>query len=55
MDLEVEATTVSHWEIEDWRGLDKRVHGPEFEVAGYKWCVLFEKVSLCIGIEDCIN
>ncbi|KAG2175621.1 hypothetical protein INT43_001268, partial [Umbelopsis isabellina] len=48
LELEVEATTVSHWEIEDWRGLDKRVHGPEFEVAGYKWCVSFEKTKVLL-------
>lgn len=40
LDLEVEATDVFHWDIEDWRGLEKRTHGPEFEVGGYKWKVL---------------
>jgi hypothetical protein len=41
LDLEVEAFDVFHWEVSDWRGLDKRTHSPEFEIGGYKWYMLF--------------
>ncbi|KAG0004724.1 hypothetical protein BGZ65_012817 [Modicella reniformis] len=28
------------WDIKDWKALDKRVTGPEFEIGGYKWRIL---------------
>ncbi|KAI1316281.1 hypothetical protein EDD11_010189 [Mortierella claussenii] len=36
-DLEESACEIFQWEITDWKSLDKRVTGPEFEIGGYKW------------------
>ncbi|KAG0340089.1 hypothetical protein BG000_000719 [Podila horticola] len=36
-DLEEAACETFQWDITDWRSLDKRVTGPEFEIGGYKW------------------
>lgn len=38
-DLEEAACETFQWDIKDWRSLDKRVTGPEFEIGGYKWQV----------------
>ena len=38
-DLEEAACETFQWDITDWRSLDKRVTGPEFEIGGYKWQV----------------
>ncbi|KAK3819643.1 MAG: ubiquitin carboxyl-terminal hydrolase 5 [Benniella sp.] len=39
-DLEERACEIFQWDIKDWRALDKRVTGPEFEIGGYKWRIL---------------
>lgn len=39
-DLEERACETFQWDIKDWRALDKRVTGPEFEIGGYKWRIL---------------
>ncbi|KAG0239645.1 hypothetical protein BGX31_002574 [Mortierella sp. GBA43] len=36
-DQEERACEIFQWDIKDWRTLDKRVTGPEFEIGGYKW------------------
>jgi len=36
-DLEERACETFQWDIKDWKALDKRVTGPEFEIGGYKW------------------
>ena len=36
-DLEVESEGHATWNIEDYRRLPKRVHGPSFEVGGHPW------------------
>ncbi|KAL1922777.1 uncharacterized protein VTP21DRAFT_9153 [Calcarisporiella thermophila] len=38
--IEVEDFQVYHWEIKDWKSLDKRITGPNFEVGGWKWRIL---------------
>ncbi|KAG0057243.1 hypothetical protein BGZ83_000656 [Gryganskiella cystojenkinii] len=38
-DLEELGFETFQWRIEDWRALDKRVTGPEFECGGNKWQV----------------
>jgi hypothetical protein len=38
-DLEERACEIFQWDVKDWRALDKRVTGPEFEIGGYKWQV----------------
>ncbi|CAO3672198.1 unnamed protein product [Umbelopsis vinacea] len=40
LELEVDSFAVFHWDIDDWRGLEKRTHSPEFDIGGYKWKVL---------------
>lgn len=40
-DLEERACETFQWDIKDWRALDKRVTGPEFEIGGYKWQVVW--------------
>ncbi|GAM84050.1 hypothetical protein ANO11243_020410 [Dothideomycetidae sp. 11243] len=40
-DLEVEAETIHTWDIERWRQLPKRTHGPVFQAAGHPWRILF--------------
>ncbi|KAF9979100.1 hypothetical protein BGZ73_006337 [Actinomortierella ambigua] len=39
-DLEERACESVQWDIKDWRALDKRVTGPEFEIGGHKWRIL---------------
>ncbi|KAF9903570.1 hypothetical protein BX616_001592, partial [Lobosporangium transversale] len=39
-DLEERACGMFQWHITDWKALDKRVTGPEFEIGGYKWRIL---------------
>ncbi|KAG0092496.1 hypothetical protein BGZ92_009577 [Podila epicladia] len=39
-DLEEAACETFQWDITDWKSLDKRVTGPEFEIGGYKWRIL---------------
>ncbi|KAF9301521.1 hypothetical protein BGZ74_006608 [Mortierella antarctica] len=36
-DLETRGCETFQWDITDWKALDKRVTGPEFEIGGYKW------------------
>lgn len=38
-DLETRGCETFQWDITDWKALDKRVTGPEFEIGGYKWQV----------------
>ena len=38
-DLEELGFETFQWRIEDWRALDRRVTGPEFECGGNKWQV----------------
>ncbi|KAF9113641.1 hypothetical protein BGX27_001116 [Mortierella sp. AM989] len=38
-DLEEKACETFQWEIKDWKALDKKITGPEFEIGGYKWQV----------------
>ena len=40
-DLEVEDEQTDTWDIERWRQLPKRTHGPIFKVGGHPWRVLF--------------
>ncbi|ORX89747.1 ubiquitin carboxyl-terminal hydrolase 5 [Basidiobolus meristosporus CBS 931.73] len=37
---EVTDFQVSHWHVTNWRHLEKRITGPEFEVGGHKWRIL---------------
>jgi ubiquitin carboxyl-terminal hydrolase 7 len=39
-DQETEAETFSTWNIEDWRTLTRREHGPLFECGGHPWRIL---------------
>lgn len=36
-DLETESEAVSTWNIEGWRHLPKRTHGPTFYCGGHPW------------------
>ncbi|KAF9182032.1 hypothetical protein BGZ51_005004 [Haplosporangium sp. Z 767] len=40
-DLEERDCQIFQWHIKDWKALDKRVTGPEFEIGGSKWQVIF--------------
>ncbi|KAF2153181.1 cysteine proteinase [Myriangium duriaei CBS 260.36] len=40
-DLEVEAEAIHTWDIERWRQLPKRTHGPIFHAGGHPWRILF--------------
>ncbi|KAF2220554.1 hypothetical protein BDZ85DRAFT_241274 [Elsinoe ampelina] len=40
-DLEIQAEEVHTWEIEGWRTLPKRTHGPVFQAGGHPWRILF--------------
>ncbi|KAF1813874.1 ubiquitin carboxyl-terminal hydrolase-like protein [Eremomyces bilateralis CBS 781.70] len=40
-DQEIEDEATHTWEIEDWRALGKKEHGPIFQCAGHPWRVLF--------------
>jgi len=39
-DLETEEETHHTWHIENWRKLDRKVHGPVFKCGGYPWWVM---------------
>ncbi|KAI7815889.1 ubiquitin carboxyl-terminal hydrolase 5 [Gamsiella multidivaricata] len=39
-DQEERACEIFQWDIKDWKALDKRMTGPEFEIGGYKWRIL---------------
>lgn len=39
-DLETEAEAVHTWDVEDWRSLPKRAHGPVFHAGGHPWRIL---------------
>ncbi|MCJ1395349.1 hypothetical protein MMC18_008233 [Xylographa bjoerkii] len=39
-DLEIEAEGYSTWQIENYRGLSKKEHGPMFECGGHPWRIL---------------
>ncbi|KAK3050993.1 ubiquitin-specific protease ubp15 [Extremus antarcticus] len=40
-DYETEAETIFTWNIQNWRQLPKRTHGPTFHCAGHPWRILF--------------
>lgn len=40
-DLETEEETYHTWHIENWRKLDRKLHGPVFKCGGYPWWVIF--------------
>ncbi|KAF2140342.1 uncharacterized protein K452DRAFT_274048 [Aplosporella prunicola CBS 121167] len=40
-DLETEAEAVHTWEIQEWRTMSRREHGPVFKCAGHPWRILF--------------
>lgn len=37
---EIEEFNYNTWHIKNWQHLDKSITGPEFEVGGWKWCVV---------------
>lgn len=39
-DLETEEETHHSWHIENWRKLDRKLHGPVFKCGGYPWWVI---------------
>ncbi|KAK9478111.1 hypothetical protein V1514DRAFT_307930 [Lipomyces japonicus] len=39
-DLEVREESYSVWQIDSWRKLEKRLHGPAFKLGGFEWKVL---------------
>jgi hypothetical protein len=41
-DLEIEAEGYHTWNIENYRALAKRAHGPTFEVGGQPWYETFQ-------------
>ncbi|KAF2090688.1 cysteine proteinase [Saccharata proteae CBS 121410] len=40
-DQEAEDETVSTWDIQEWRNMQRREHGPVFHCAGHPWRILF--------------
>lgn len=40
-DYETEAEAVFTWDIQNWRSLPRRTHGPVFHCAGHPWRILF--------------
>lgn len=40
-DLETAAETTYTWDIENWRQLPRRSHGPVFDCGGHPWRILF--------------
>ncbi|KAJ5665218.1 Ubiquitin carboxyl-terminal hydrolase 21 [Penicillium maclennaniae] len=40
-DLETEEETYHSWHIENWRKLDRKLHGPVFKCGGSPWRILF--------------
>ena len=40
-EYETEAESYHTWDIENWRSLPKRTHGPIFHCAGHPWRILF--------------
>ncbi|CAG8434848.1 2439_t:CDS:10 [Funneliformis mosseae] len=57
---EVEDFKYSTWHISNWRGLEKRITGPEFEAGGWKWRILLfpfgnnnhDSVSIYLDFSD---
>lgn len=41
VDLEIETEGHHTWNIENWRNLPRKEHGPVFEVGGHPWRILF--------------
>ncbi|KAK5144249.1 hypothetical protein LTR04_001636, partial [Oleoguttula sp. CCFEE 6159] len=39
-DLETESQVVNTWDVEGWRSLPRRTHGPTFKCAGHPWRIL---------------
>lgn len=40
-DLEIAAETTNTWDIDSWRTLPRRTHGPTFDCGGHPWRILF--------------
>ncbi|KAL1922126.1 uncharacterized protein VTP21DRAFT_10768 [Calcarisporiella thermophila] len=40
LDIEEEDFQVHHWHIKNWKSLERRLNGPEFEAGGHKWRIL---------------
>lgn len=40
MGYDVKDFQVSHWRVGNWKKLDKKLTGPEFECGGHKWRIL---------------
>ena len=51
-DLEVEAEAHHTWDIENWKSLNRREHGPTFECGGYPWCVWLRGIPVWINAES---
>ncbi|CAG8566428.1 7948_t:CDS:10 [Funneliformis caledonium] len=57
---EVEDFKYSTWHVSNWRGLEKRITGPEFEAGGWKWRILLfpfgnnnhDSVSIYLDFSD---
>ncbi|KAL1915750.1 uncharacterized protein VTP21DRAFT_6509 [Calcarisporiella thermophila] len=60
MQLEVEDFEVYHWDIKDWKSLNRRTTGPEFDAGGWKWRILLfpagnnvpEQISVYLDFAD---
>ena len=37
---DVKEFQVSHWKLQGWKKLEKKLTSPEFDCGGHKWCVL---------------
>jgi hypothetical protein len=37
---DVKEFQVSHWKLQGWKKLEKKLTGPEFDCGGHKWCAL---------------
>ncbi len=48
MGYDVKDFQVSHWRVGNWKKLDKKLTGPEFECGGHKWCVAYPTSFCCI-------
>lgn len=51
-DLDVIDETHYTWEVSNWRGLEKKVHGPVFECGGQPWRILFFPSGNAV---DCVS
>jgi ubiquitin carboxyl-terminal hydrolase 7 len=38
---EIEDFNYNTWHVANWSNLEKRITGPEFQVGGWKWCVIY--------------